>query len=87
MNEFGKRIDDFCKEAGITHREFADRAGFTDVSISRLIRSEVPKLEVCEFMSICKELEVTAEELYKTYLFARMRGRVAKYAEKMKEGE
>lgn len=36
----GRRIKVWCEESNITHREFADLAGISEIAVSNLVRKE-----------------------------------------------
>ena len=78
MNEFYHRIDELCVKNGITHRQLAEQIGVNEVTLSRYLTGE-RKVQLMPFMGMCKALKVEPSDLYKTYLFARMEDRVAKY--------
>lgn len=78
MNEFYRAIDELCVKNGITHRALAEKIGVNEVTLSRYLLGE-RKVQLSPFMAMCKVFDVDPRELYKTYLFARMENRVAKY--------
>lgn len=78
MNEFYRKIDDLCVRRGITHRRLAEEIGVNEVTLSRYLTGE-RKCQLSPFMGMCKVLNIQPEELYKTYLYAQMEQRVAKY--------
>ena len=80
MNEFKKLV-----RSKTTQAELADYCGVTEVSMCRYLDlSRTVPLMV--FMRMCKKLDIQPEELYNTYLFARMEHRVKKYRDE-KEGK
>lgn len=78
MNAFYRRIDELCVDKGITHRRLAELIGVNEATLCRYLLGErlVPLMP---FMGMCKVLGIEPEELYRTYLYARMEKRVAKY--------
>lgn len=76
--EFYHAIDKLCIKKRITHRELAEIVGVSEVTLSRCLTGE-RKISLSVFMGLCKAFGITAEELYKVYLFSNMEQRVAKY--------
>ena len=88
MNAFYKRVHELCEQKNMTHGELAEEIGVTAVTFSRYMTLQ-RTVGLMPFMAMCKVFEVEPENLYKTYLFARMRKRVANYVntEKWNKGE
>ena len=89
MNAFYHKIDELCVRNGITHRRLAEECGVNEVTMSRYLMGE-RKIQLMPFMAICKTLNVSPEDLYSTYLYARMEKRVSRYRaehEQKEEGE
>lgn len=80
LNEFYHEIDKLCIEKGITHRKLAEDIGVNEVTLSRYLNGE-RKITLSAFMGLCKAFDVPAEKMYKTYMYANMEMRVAKYRE------
>lgn len=80
MNAFYREIDELCVKKGITHRRLSEIIGVNEVTLSRYLRGE-RKMQLSPFMAMCKAFDVSAESLYKTYLYANLEKRVAKYRE------
>ena len=80
MNAYYNKVDELCKEKNITHRELAEEVGVSEVTLSRYLRCD-RKTELCTFMAICRTLDITPENLYNTYLYARLEMRIRKYRE------
>ena len=78
MNAYYRKVDELCVKRGIMHRALAEKIGISDVTLSRYLTCE-RSTQLCPFMSICEVFEINPEELYKTYLYARMEQLVAKY--------
>lgn len=76
--EFYHAIDKLCIDKRITHRELAEIVGVSEVTLSRYLTGE-RLISLSAFMGICKAFDITAEDLYKTYLFSNMRQRVERY--------
>lgn len=76
--DFYYTIDKLCIKHGITHRRLAEIVGIDEVTLSRYLTGE-RIMTLSAFMGICKAFNVTAEELYKSYVYSNMRQRVAKY--------
>lgn len=80
MNAFYREVDELCVKKGITHRRLSELIGVTEVTLSRYLRLE-RTMQLFPFMSMCKAFDVSVESLYKTYLYANLEKRVAKYRE------
>lgn len=78
MNDFYRLIDELCIEKRITHRRLAELVGVNEVTLSRYLTGQ-RKLQLSPFMMMCKTFDVKAEDLYKTYVYACLEDRVAKY--------
>lgn len=78
--EFYHVIDKLCIDKGITHRELAEIVGVSEVTLSRYLTGE-RTISLSVFMGLCKAFKITAEDLYKKYLFSNMKQRVEKYRE------
>lgn len=78
MNAFYHKIDELCVRHGKTHRQLAEDCGVNEVTLSRYLLGE-RTIQLMPFMAMCKALKIGPEDLYSTYLYARMEKRVAKY--------
>ena len=78
MNAFYRKVDKLCVKKGITHRELAEQIGVTEVTLSRYLTGQ-RNTQLSPFMSMCRVLDISAEELFQSYLYASMERRVAKY--------
>jgi len=80
MNPFYRRIDELCVANGLTHRALAEAIGVNEVTLSRYLTGE-RKTQLAPFMAMCHTLHIEPDELYRTYLYANMERRVARYRE------
>lgn len=80
MNAFHRVVDTLCANKGLSQRKFADEIGISEVTLSRYLRGE-RKVQLMPFMRMCRILDINPESLYKTYLFACLEDRVARYRE------
>lgn len=85
-SEFYYAIDKLCIKKGMTHKELAEFVGVNEPTLSRYLTG-VRKIPLSSFMRMCKVFNITAEELYKIYLFSNMERRVTRYRTNKKEEE
>jgi transcriptional regulator with XRE-family HTH domain len=78
INAFYHKIDELCVRHGITHRQLAEECGISEVTLCRYLLGE-RSIQLMPFMAMCRALKISPEDLYSTYLYARMEKRVAKY--------
>lgn len=86
MNAFYREVDELCVKNGITHRRLSELCGVNEVTMSRHLRGE-RKIQLSPFMLMCKALDVSPEELFKTYTYARLEKRVADYRREHEGGD
>ena len=86
MNAFKKYVRECLKCLGMTQADLAESCGVTQGGVVRWLNLE-RDMKVTDFYQLCKTIGVDMEDLYKTYRYARMEMRIAKYREEHEQAK
>ena len=78
VNPFYNRVDSMIRNKGMNHKELAESIGVTPVTLHRYLALE-RRCSLSVFMGICEEIDISAEDLFRTYTYARLEKRVDDY--------
>lgn len=78
VNPFYNRVDSIIRNKGMSHKELAEHIGVTPVTLHRYLVLE-RSCSLSAFMGICEVVDVSAEDLFRTYTYARLEKRVDDY--------
>lgn len=78
VNPFYNRVDSMIRNKGMSHKELAESIGVEAVTLHRHLALK-RSCSLSAFMGICEVIGVSAEDLFRTYTYARLAKRVDDY--------